>query len=128
MSTLFAQFTRFGLVGVLAAIGHYGTLIGLVELAGAGPVPGALAGYLVGGAISYVANRRWTFDSDATHREAVAKFTLVGSVFVAEMVTMKLNVVVPLFPSAATGATPVRPCGPLSTPAIFELPPSPLSS
>ena len=80
MRQVFGQFTRFGLVGVLAAIGHYGTLIGLVELAAAGPVPAALAGYLVGGAISYVANRRWTFDSDATHREALVKFALVAVV------------------------------------------------
>lgn len=80
MRVLLEQFARFGLVGVLAAIGHYGTLIGLVELAGAGAVPAALGGYVVGGVIGYVANRRYTFDSDASHRVAVARFVLVAVV------------------------------------------------
>jgi len=80
MRGLLEQFVRFGLVGVLAAVGHYGTLIALVELAGAGPVPAALGGYVVGGAIGYVYNRRWTFDSDAAHRVAVTRFVAVAVV------------------------------------------------
>lgn len=80
MRALLEQFARFGLVGILAAIGHYGTLIALVELAGVAAVPAALAAYVVGGVISYVANRRFTFDSDASHRVAVLKFVLVAVV------------------------------------------------
>lgn len=77
MRQLFEQFMRFGLVGVVAAVGHYGTLILLVELARAGAVLGALSGYLVGGAIAYVLNRRWTFDSDARHHTALVRFVVV---------------------------------------------------
>jgi putative flippase GtrA len=80
MGALVEQFLRFGGVGVLAAVGHYGTLIGAVELAGTPPVPATLAGYLVGGIVSYVLNRCWTFASDARHREAVGKFVLVAAV------------------------------------------------
>lgn len=80
MRGLLEQFARFGLVGILAAIGHYGTLIALVELGGVSAVPAALGAYIVGGVIGYVANRRFTFDSDAAHRVAVLKFVLVAAV------------------------------------------------
>jgi putative flippase GtrA len=80
MRHLAGQFLRFGGVGVLAAAGHYGTLVGAVEFLGAPAVPATLAGYLVGGAVSYVLNRHWTFASDADHRAAIAKFALVAAV------------------------------------------------
>jgi putative flippase GtrA len=80
MRHLVEQFLRFGGVGALAAVGHYGTLVGLVELLAAPPVPATLGGYVVGGAISYVLNRHWTFASDARHRDAVGKFVLVAAV------------------------------------------------
>lgn len=65
-------------MGVLAAIGHYGTLALAVELGRIGPVPAALAGFLVGGVISYLLNRRWTFASDRPHGAAVPRFALVA--------------------------------------------------
>lgn len=80
MRRLIEQFLRFGMVGVLAAFGHYGTLILLVELAGAGAVVGALSGYLVGGGIAYVLNRRWTFDSDVRHHTALVRFVVVTAI------------------------------------------------
>ena len=75
-----AQFTVFSLVGVAAAIGHYGVLIALSELAGTQPVPASLAGYLVGGLISYVLNYRYTFRSTKQHREAVVKFAVAAGI------------------------------------------------
>ncbi len=72
------QLGSFSLVGVLAAIGHYGTLVAAVELAHLEAVPAALAGYLVGGVVSYLLNRRWTFASDRPHEAAVPRFVLVA--------------------------------------------------
>jgi putative flippase GtrA len=77
--TLAAQFTIFSAVGGVAAIGHYGTLIALSELAGASPVPASLAGFVVGGIISYLLNYRFTFRSTKQHREALTKFLVVAA-------------------------------------------------
>ena len=74
------QFTVFSAVGVIAAIGHYGTLVALSELAAADPVPASLAGFIVGGVISYLLNYRFTFRSTKQHREALTKFLVVATV------------------------------------------------
>lgn len=74
------QFTLFSLVGVFAAIGHYGTLIGLSELAGVRPVPASLAGFIVGAFVSYALNYRYTFRSTKQHGEALTKFLVVAAV------------------------------------------------
>ena len=78
--TITAQFLIFSAAGVFAAIGHYGTLIALSELAGVGPVPASLAGFVVGGVISYLLNYRFTFRSTKQHREALSKFFVVAAV------------------------------------------------
>ena len=70
----------FASVGVLAAIGHYGTLIALVEGARIGAVPATLAGFIVGGVISYLLNRRHTWRSERPHAEATWRFALVAGV------------------------------------------------
>lgn len=74
------QFALFSAAGVFAAIGHYGTLIGLSELAGVRPVPASLAGFLVGGVISYTLNYRFTFRSTKQHGEALTKFLAVAAI------------------------------------------------
>jgi putative flippase GtrA len=78
--TIATQFLLFSAAGLFAAIGHYGILIALSELAGAGPVPASLAGSVVGGIISYVLNYRFTFRSTKQHREALSKFLVVAAV------------------------------------------------
>jgi putative flippase GtrA len=74
------QFTAFFGVGVVAAVVHYGLLVGLVELAGVDPVPATLCGYLAGGVVSYALNRRLTYGSDRPHAEATWRFASVAAV------------------------------------------------
>lgn len=77
---LLRQASAFAGVGIIAAVGHYGTLIGLVEIFDVSPVPSTLAGYVVGGLVSYALNRRHTFASDRPHHEAGWRFGLVAAV------------------------------------------------
>ncbi|WP_112662656.1 GtrA family protein [Microvirga flavescens] len=74
------QFLAFFGVGIAAAVVHYGLLVGLVEGGGLAPVPATLAGYVAGGILSYVLNRRHTYASDRPHREATWRFALVAFV------------------------------------------------
>jgi putative flippase GtrA len=74
------QFAAFFGVGIVAAIVHYGLLIGLVELAGLAAVPATLAGYTGGGIVSYALNRRHTYISTRPHREAGWRFAVVAAV------------------------------------------------
>ncbi len=72
--------SAFAVVGVFAAMAHYGALIALVEGFGWGAVPATLVGYVAGGIVSYLLNRRHTFDSDRPHEEAGWRFALVAGV------------------------------------------------
>ena len=91
MRNLAEQFLRFCSVGVLAAIGHYGTLVLLVAGLAFRPVPAALAAYLMGGVISYAFNYRWVFGSAKQHRVAVPQFVSVAAVgFVLTGVSMSI--------------------------------------
>ena len=74
------QFLAFGGAGIAAAIFHYGTLIGLVQAQALAPVPATLCGYVAGGLVSYVLNRRHTYRSERPHQEAVWRFILVAGV------------------------------------------------
>jgi putative flippase GtrA len=80
LARLISQFSAFAGVGLVAAVVHYGTLIGLVEGYRAGPVPATLAGYVLGGIVSYALNRRYAFQSDRPHSEATWRFALVAGV------------------------------------------------
>ena len=77
---LLRQISAFAGVGLLAAIVHYGVLIGLVEGVRADPVPATLAGYVAGGVLSYALNRRHTYASERPHAEATWRFALVAFV------------------------------------------------
>lgn len=74
------QFAAFSGVGVVAALVHYGLLVGLVEGAGVAPVPATLGGYVAGGIVSYLLNRRLTYASERPHAEAGWRFALVAGV------------------------------------------------
>lgn len=75
---LLRQIAAFGGVGLVAMACHYGVLIALVEGLHLAPVPATLAGYVAGGIVSYLLNRRHTFGSDAPHGEAGVRFALVA--------------------------------------------------
>jgi putative flippase GtrA len=72
------QFAAFFGVGLVAAVVHYGLLISLVEGYRMDPVPAALAGYVAGGIVSYLLNRRHTYASDRPHVEATWRFAIVA--------------------------------------------------
>jgi putative flippase GtrA len=74
------QIASFTGVGVIAAIVHYGLLIGLVELGSAAPVPATLVGYVGGGLVSYWLNRQHTYRSERPHGEAGWRFAMVAGV------------------------------------------------
>ena len=80
MIALMRQFIKFTGVGFVSAIGHYGLLIALVQIAAVPPVPASAAGALLGAWINYNLNYRYTFRSTRQHREAVLRFALVAAV------------------------------------------------
>ncbi len=80
MRCLARQFLAFALVGAAAAVGHYGTLVLLVELLRVGAVTASLAGFVVGGLISYPLNRSLVFRSRRAHGAAAPSFFAIAAV------------------------------------------------
>jgi putative flippase GtrA len=80
LKALLAQFRRFFGVGIAAAIVHYGLLVALVEVLLWHNIPATLVGYVGGGLVSYVLNRRFTYQSERSHREAGWRFGVVAFV------------------------------------------------
>lgn len=77
---LLRQVTAFAGVGAVAAVAHYGLLVSLVEGYRLDPVPATLAGYVAGGIVSYLGNRRHTYASARPHAEAGWRFAAVAAV------------------------------------------------
>ena len=93
MRHLARQFLAFALVGAAAAAGHYGTLVLLVELLHMGAVAASLAGFVVGGMISYPLNRSLVFRSSRAHSAAAPSFFAIAAVaFVIDGVLMAVFV------------------------------------
>lgn len=67
-------------VGIAAAIVHYGLLVGLVEIYFYDPVSATLAGYLMGGIVSYGLNRAYTYEAERSHFEAGWRFGVVAAI------------------------------------------------
>lgn len=82
------QLAQYASVGAFATAAHYAVLIALVEGAGWRAVPSTLCGYVIGGVVSYILNRRHTFASDRPHRQATWRFALVA--FIGFCVTYML--------------------------------------
>jgi putative flippase GtrA len=77
---LLRQFIAFFGVGLVAALVHYGVLIWLVEMEGMPVVPATLAGYVLGGFVSYMLNRWVIFGTHRSHAEAGWRFAIVAGV------------------------------------------------
>ena len=72
------QFLLYAGAGAIGTVAHYGVLIALVQLAGAGPVAASTAGAIVGALVNYVLNHRYTFASRRAHRSALPRFLAVA--------------------------------------------------
>jgi putative flippase GtrA len=87
------QLLSYGWIGLVTAVAHYATLIGLVELGGLAPVPATLAGFVIGAGVSYSLNRRFTFATDRSHTAAGWRFLVIAGLgFVATWGLMALFV------------------------------------
>ncbi len=72
------RFLLFAAVGLVGTLAHYAAMVALVQGLGVPPVAASVAGFLVGMAVNYVLNYRYTFRSAKRHREAATKFFVVG--------------------------------------------------
>jgi putative flippase GtrA len=77
---LLKQFLRFAGVGVIGTAGHFAILIAVVEVLHGDPLVGSTLGFLGGALINYSLNRRFTFDSDASHGVALPRFLIVAAI------------------------------------------------
>ena len=93
LQRLAKQFRNYVLVGFAATAAHYAVLVALMESGLVKSVPATLAGYLVGGVVSYHLNRNHAFESNRPHQEAVWRFVVVAAVgfFVTGFLMALLN-------------------------------------
>ncbi|MBR0568130.1 GtrA family protein [Azoarcus sp. L1K30] len=78
--TGFGRFLRFAAVGAVGTAAHYGLLLALVEGLGAAPLPGSIAGFLLGAVVNYAIGRRFVFASERAHVEAFPRFMTVAGI------------------------------------------------
>jgi dolichyl-phosphate beta-glucosyltransferase len=70
---------RYAGAGAIGTAFHYATLSTAVELFGASPVWGSVAGATVGALVNYVLNYHLTFASKASHRVTLPRFLAVAA-------------------------------------------------
>ncbi len=74
------DFFLFAMVGLIATIVQYATLIFLVSSTHCTPTAASSTGFLLGALVNYWLNRRYTFQSDKAHYKAGMQFALVASI------------------------------------------------
>lgn len=80
------SFYRYALVGVVSNLAVYCVFVVLIWSA-VPPVWAAAICYALGLSISYLANRRWSFESTASHRSDLVRFLLAyGAGLIATLV------------------------------------------
>ena len=72
------QFFLYAGIGAIGTVGHYATLIFLVQVLHTNPVFATTIGFIIGALINYLLNYRITFNSNKRHREALTKFFSVA--------------------------------------------------
>ncbi len=72
------QFFIYAGIGAIGTVGHYATLILLVQVIHTGPVIATTIGFVIGAIINYLLNYRITFNSNKRHRETLTKFFSVA--------------------------------------------------
>ena len=77
---LFARFTRFALVGVIATGIQYFILFILVHWALSDPVLASSIGFVVSALANYLLNYHYTFRSSQRHGPALIKFVALASI------------------------------------------------
>mgnify|MGYP001459475366 CR=1 FL=1 len=74
------QALRFAAAGAVATAAHFTVLIALVEWGGLGPVLASTLAYCVGVCVSFVLNRRFTFESRGAIGPTFAKYAALYAV------------------------------------------------
>lgn len=75
---LLAQLSRFGLIGLIAAIIHFSIVIALVQLNLCPPLIANIFAFMIAFQVSYWGHRCWTFRGTLTrHRTAILKLLSV---------------------------------------------------
>ena len=88
------QFFLYAGIGAIGTVGHYATLILLVQLIHTDPVFASTIGFIIGALINYLLNYRITFNSNKRHRETLTKFLIVaglGAVINGAIMTAGIN-------------------------------------
>src|SRR5690348_12658693 len=80
IAALSRQFSKFLGVGAVATSAQYIALLVLVQSFGVWATVASDIGLLLGALVSYLLNRRFTFNSTLAHSRAIAKFAIVASV------------------------------------------------
>lgn len=80
--SLLARAFRYGVAGLAASVVYFGAVAALVEMAGADPVPAAVAATLLVIVTSYAVSRGWIFGTDRSHASAFSRFLAASALSV----------------------------------------------
>jgi putative flippase GtrA len=71
---------KYGLVGLLGTLLHFGSLFMLVEKLDMNPVIASAIGFILVLAVSYMLNKKWTFQVTSSGLKPLLKYTVVSGV------------------------------------------------